>query len=182
MAATKASKAKAAKAGKSANRNGGGSRSKPAATRKAATRRKRATKSTKASSRPSANGVLDGAKAVGEAVGDAGQSAGHAVSEAASKAKVPLIAGGAALLGAASGVAITAAARSNGTRVLGVKPPKPKIKGRDIARTADRMASAGEQIGRLSSGFRELQGSSQNGGRRRRSPIEVVLEGLTSRG
>jgi len=119
----------------------------------------------------------------GQKVGDAGQRAGHATAKAASKAKIPLIAGGAALVGAASGAAI-AAARSRGSKVLGVPMPKTKVKIRtkDLARTADRVASAGEQIGRLSTGLRELQGTGHsNGNSRHRSPIEVVLQGLTRR-
>ena len=129
------------------------------------------------------SGVVDGVSAVRETVGDAGQKAGHATAKAASKAKIPLIAGGAALVGAASGIALTAA-RSKGSKILGVQVPKTKVKIRtkDLARTADRVASAGEQIGRLSTGLRELQGTSgSNSNGQQRSPIEVLLQGLTRR-
>jgi len=136
------------------------------------------------------SGVANGVNAVretvedaGQKVGDAGQRAGHATAKAASKAKIPLIAGGAALVGAAGGAAV-AAARSRGSKVLGVSIPKTKVKIRtkDLARTADRVASAGEQIGRLSTSLRELQGTGySNGNNRHRSPIEVVLQGLTRR-
>jgi hypothetical protein len=128
----------------------------------------------------SSKGVSGGIDAAREAIEDVGQKAGKATS----KAKVPLIAGGAALVGAASGVALNAA-RSNGSKVLGVKMPKTKVKisTKDLAKAADRVAGAGEQIGRLSTGIRELQGTSDGdrGNGRHRSPIEVVIQGLTRR-
>ena len=61
-----------------------------------------------------ANGVGDGAKAVRDAVGSAGKEAGHAVS----KAKIPLLAGGAAVAGTVGGL-VLGASRS-GDKVLGV--------------------------------------------------------------
>lgn len=131
----------------------------------------------------SASGIANGVSAIRETVGDAGEKAGHATTKAASKAKIPLIAGGAALVGAASGIAVTAA-RSRGGKVLGMQMPKAKVKIRtkDLAKTADRVASAGEQIGRLSTGLRELQGTAgTNGNGQKRSPIEVLLQGLTRR-
>lgn len=131
----------------------------------------------------SGNGVASGVNSVRETVGDAGQKAGHATAKAASKAKIPLIAGGAALVGAAGGIAVTAA-RSKGSKVLGVQMPRTKVKIRtkDLARTADRVAGVGEQIGRLSTGIRELQRPGEsNGNGQQRSPIEVLVQGLTRR-
>ena len=67
-----------------------------------------------------------------------------------------------------------------------MKLPKTtmKIKSKDLVKGADRVARAGEQIGQLSSGFREMQGSggSHNGNGANRSPIEVLIQGLTHRG
>lgn len=169
----------------------------PAAT--AGTKSKAAGNSRSSSSRPKANvssqrgGARNGSsaqsagatiKAARDTVDDAGRKAASATGKAASKAKVPLIAGGAALVGAASGIAITAA-RSKNTKVLGMSLPKTRVKisSKDLAKAADRVAGAGEQIGRVSTGIREIQG--QNGaGRgegRPRSPIEVVIQGLTRR-
>lgn len=167
--------------------SGNGSKAKSSSRSKASKSRSKArTSAPRASSRNGASKVAsaDGIKSAREAVEDAGQKAGKATSKAASKAKVPLIAGGAALAGAAGGIALNAA-RSNSSKVMGVKMPKPKVKvsSKDLARAADRVASAGEQIGRLSTGIRELQGTSDadHGNGRHRSPIEVVIQGLTRR-
>jgi hypothetical protein len=136
------------------------------------------------SSNGSSNKVSEGAKAVRESLGDVGQKAGRATSVAAGKAKIPLIAGGAAAVGAASGLAL-AASRSRHGKVLGMRMPKAKLKirSKDLLKSADRVARAGEQVGRLSTGIREIQGTSgpSNGNGGDRSPIEVVLQGLTRR-
>jgi hypothetical protein len=134
------------------------------------------------SANASSNGVSKRAKAVRDSVEDAGQKAGHAGSQAASKAKLPLIAGGAAMVGAASGLAL-AASRSKGSKVLGMRMPKTKVKisSKDVVKGADKVARAGEKIGRLSTGFREIQGTRDSSNGNDRSPIEVVLQGLTRR-
>lgn len=131
----------------------------------------------------SSNGVSKGVKAVRDTVEDAGQKAGRAGSQAASKAKIPLIAGGAAVVGAASGLAL-AASRSHGNKLLGMKMPKTKvmkIRSKDLVKSADKVARAGEQIGRLSTGLREIQGTKGTNNGHDRSPIEVLLQGLTNR-
>ena len=58
--------------------------------------------------------------------------------------------------------------------------PKVKITSRDVARAAKEIGSFGSQLGHLAT---ELEAARENGanGSRHRSPIEVVLEGLTSR-
>jgi hypothetical protein len=73
-----------------------------------------------ASANGAANGVGDGAKAVRDALGSAGKEAGQVVN----KAKVPLLAGGAAVAGTVGGI-VLGASRS-GEKVLGVKLPKRK--------------------------------------------------------
>jgi hypothetical protein len=180
----KKSPAKKSKArpGSSASGSKAKSSSRPKASR---SRSKASPSSSRASSRNGASKVVpDGLKSALDAVEDAGQKAGKATGKAASKAKVPLIAGGAALVGAASGMALNAA-RSNSSKVLGVKMPKTKVKirSKDLAKAADRIAGAGEQIGRLSTGIREIQGSghADNGNGQHRSPIEVLVQGLTRR-
>jgi hypothetical protein len=126
--------------------------------------------------------------------GDALSSAGSAVGDAAKKVRTPAIAGGAALAGLAGGFAL--AARGGGPRrVLGVPIPgthKPLVKinsprgsraksaSKDILKAAEEVGSAGRQVSKLLDEVDRVRGA-LNGGRRR-SPVEVVLEGLTSRG
>lgn len=99
-------------------------------------------------------------------VGDTAAKATSAVGTAASKAKVPLIASGAALAGAAGGAALGARQARRHRRGLG-----------KAARSA---GTLGIQMGHLAS---ELQRNREatNGSSQHRSPLEVVLEGLTSR-
>jgi len=109
-----------------------------------------------------------------EAVEETVKDAGGAVGRAASKAKVPLMAGGAALAGAAGGIALGAhqAHRKNG---LG------GVRSRDLAKAARKAGDVGAQIGEVALEVRRAR-ESANGGKAHRSPIEVVLQGLTSRG
>jgi hypothetical protein len=98
-----------------------------------------------------------------------------------SKAKVPLLAGGAALMGAAGGLVMgNRHGRRNG-RLAKALPKRPQIKvdSHDIAKAAKEVSKAGAQVGHLAS---ELQRAREtaNGGKHR-SPVEVVLDGLTHR-
>jgi hypothetical protein len=163
MAQTKAAKSKAPK------------RKKP--TQRASSTAKKST------SRSSANGASGGIRSVRDAIGDAGEKAGHATSQVASKGKIPLIAGGAALFGAAGGMALNAA-RSGGGKVLGVNVPRRKrvrIRSKDLAKTATNLASFGEQVGAVSAGLRNAQELGGNGSGAHNSPLEVLLQGLTRR-
>lgn len=191
MAQTKASTAKSGGSKKAAKRpsatakKASSKRSNAASKRSKTRARAKRPASGSSSSNGSSNKASSGVSAVRESLGDAGQKAGRATSEAASKAKIPLIAGGAAVIGAASGLAL-AASRSSRGKVLGMRMPKSKVKirSKDLLKSADKVARAGEQIGRLSTGLREIQGTSgsSNGNGGDRSPIEVVLQGLTRRG
>lgn len=131
---------------------------------------------TKASSNGS--GRIDAARhSVEETAKDAGQAVGGAVS----KAKVPLMAGGAALAGAAGGLVLGARqARRNGVgaRVLS-RRPQVKVSSRDLAKAAKEVGSFGAQMGRLASELQQTREAAGNG--KHRSPVEVVLEGLTAR-
>lgn len=98
------------------------------------------------------------------AVGDTAAKATSAVGSAAGKAKVPLIAGGAALAGAAGGAA------------LGAHQARRHRKG--LAKTARGVGALGVQMGHLAS---ELQRNREATNGSHRSPLEVVLEGLTAR-
>ncbi|MBA3866528.1 MAG: hypothetical protein H0X42_09325 [Solirubrobacterales bacterium] len=105
---------------------------------------------------------------------------GPAVAEAAGKAKLPLLAGGAALVGAASGIAFGAA--RSGSKVLGVKLPQPqrvKLRSKDFATIAKELGNFGEQVGGLATELRSFREGAANGSQN--SPIEVLLRGLTNR-
>ena len=163
MAQTKSSKSKAPKRKKPTKRASGTAK--------------------KTTSRSSTNGVSGGLRSVRDAIGDAGEKAGHATGQVARKGKIPLIAGGAALAGAAGGMALNAA-RSGGGKILGMKVPKRKsvkIRSKDLAKTANDLASFGEQVGAVSAGLRNAQELSGNGDDARNSPLEVLLQGLTRR-
>lgn len=135
----------------------------------------------RARSKPSTNSTarVDSAR---RAIEDKAKDAGQAVGSAASKAKVPLIAGGAALAGAAGGVALgVRQARHHGKMGMAVpRRPQLKVSSRDLAKAAKEVGTFGAQMGHLAS---ELQRTREtaNGGRQHRSPVEVVLEGLTAR-
>jgi hypothetical protein len=125
-----------------------------------------------------ANGVGDGAKAVRDAVGSAGKEAGHAVS----KAKVPLLAGGAAVAGTVGGL-VLGASRS-GDKVLGIKLPKSKrvkLRSRDFSKAAKEVGRFGENVGELTTELRRAREGLAGGDGKQSSPIEVLLSSLTSR-
>lgn len=112
------------------------------------------------------------AKQAGSAVSDAG----HSVGKAASKAKTPLIAGGAAVAGAAGGLAL-AARQARKSKTL--RRPKVKIRSQDLARAARDVGQFGMDVGQLAGELRKNREAAN--GAKHRSPIEVVLQGLTNR-
>ena len=112
---------------------------------------------------------------VGDAARDAGgavKGAGGAVGRAESKTKVPLMAGCAAQAGAAGGIAL-------GTRQAHRHRGLAGIDSDDLVKAAKKVGDVGVQVGELAFEARRAREAS-NG--RHRSPIEVVLQGLTSRG
>jgi X-X-X-Leu-X-X-Gly heptad repeat protein len=131
---------------------------------------------------------------VRSAVGDiggkakgAGKSAGKTVGKVASKAKVPLVAGGAAVAGAAGGMALAASkkgrkggigkALANGSKAM-PRRPKVKVKSKDVAKAAKGVGNFSAQVAEIADGI-DTAASGRNG--RHRSPVEVVLQGLTAR-
>jgi hypothetical protein len=103
------------------------------------------------------------------------------VGSAASKAKVPLMAGGAALAGLAGGVAIGARSMRR-RKVLGIPVPRRSVlksSTKNLAHAAENVGKAAGQMGELTSEVRRTRQAMDDGGSR--SPIEVVLQGLTSR-
>lgn len=159
-------------------------RPKPKARKKTQARqRPKARQQSKQNAKPNArtsNGAsspVHSAKEAGHAVGDAVSKAGGAVS----KAKVPLIAGGAALAGAAGGAVLGARqARRNGPAARALsRRPQMKVRSQDLAKAAKEVGSFGAQVGRLASELQQARETAGNGSQR--SPVEVVLDGLTAR-
>jgi len=121
-------------------------------------------------------------------VGDKAKSAGQGVGKVASKAKVPLVAGGAAIAGAGGAMALAAASKGGRKNKVGMKnlkaamprKPKVKIKSKDLAKAAKEVGKVSAQVGEIANGISRAQESS-NGDGKHRSPVEVVLQGLTAR-
>lgn len=91
---------------------------------------------------------------------------GGGVGEAVARAKVPLIAGGSALAGAAGGLAV------------GVRRGRRRRRA-DLVNAARSVGSLSAQVGQLASELQHGRGGPDGGVHR--SPIEVVLEALTAR-
>jgi hypothetical protein len=173
MAQTKTKRAKPAK------------KSRPSSSAKTSRAKAKKTARKPAQSKPahsasngSSHAVGDGAKAVRDAVGSAGKEAGHAVS----KAKIPLLAGGAAVVGTVGGIALGAS--RSGDKVLGVKLPKPKrvkLRSKDLSKVAKEVGRFGENVGELTTELKQARQGLANGEGKQSSPIEVLLSGLTSR-
>lgn len=106
-------------------------------------------------------------------VGEAGRS----VARAAQKAKTPLLAGGAAIAGAAGGLAL-GTRQAHKTRSL--RRPKVKIHSKDLAKAARSAGQLGMEVSEIAAELRRNR--EQTNGSNRRSPVEVVLDGLTHRG
>jgi hypothetical protein len=121
-----------------------GSKSRASAKSKASGKSQTARK-VKSRNGSSSNGA-GGAKAAREAVSNVG------------KAKVPLLAGGAALVGAAGAAALTAT--RSGRKVMGVRMPqgkRVKIRSRDLRKAAKEVGSFGEQVGELTSELKRIR-------------------------
>jgi hypothetical protein len=106
------------------------------------------------------------------------ENAGQTVSKAASRAKVPLIASGAALAGAAGGLALASRQDRHRRLAMAMRKPRIKLTSRDVARAAKEVGHFSSQMGELAS---ELQRARETNGSKHRSPVEVVLDGLTAR-
>ena len=179
MAQTKTKRAR--RSGKS--RTGGNSAKAKAAQKPKATKRpsrpRRSGNGAKATSHNGvSNGIEGGAKAARDAVRSAGKDAAHV----ASKAKVPLLAGGAALVGTVGGVVI--GSTHAGDKVLGVSLPKrkrAKINSKVLAKAAKEVGRFGDSVGELGTELRRVRQGLANDDERQNSPLEVLLKGLTTR-
>ena len=151
-------------------------------------RKRSAPKKTQAQhSRSATNRGSNGKARVGaarQAFESSTKEAGQAVSKVASNAKTPLLASSAALAGAAGGLAIGAmrSRRSRSPKVLGLKMPqgkRVKIRSRDVARAAREVGALSQHVAELATELRHARENTNEG--KRRSPVEVVLNGLTAR-
>jgi hypothetical protein len=140
---------------------------KPKAAKKAAKPKSVASKS------QSSNGVRSSSSS-------SSNGAGSGLGKVVSKAKLPLVAGGAAVAGAAGGLALASTKQAKKSRLGSALMRKPRIKvnSSDVAKAAKEVGNFSAQVGELAN---ELQRARESGNGKRRSPIEVVLQGLTAR-
>jgi hypothetical protein len=113
---------------------------------------------------------------------DATKSVGRTIGNTTSKAKLPALASGAAIAGLAGGVALGARGRSR-RKLMGVPLPRRsvlKASTKNLASSAQNAARFGEQLAELTTEVKRTREAVQGG--EKRSPVEVVLEGLTHRG
>ena len=107
--------------------------------------------------------------------------ASRATRQAAVKVKGPAIAGGAALAGLAGGLAL-AGTRVRSRKVLGVPVPRRSRltkTGKSLGQVAGQVGSASRQLAVLTEEVRRAREQADKADRR--SPIEVLLSGLTNR-
>jgi hypothetical protein len=133
------------------------------------TARKRSTSSNSSSNK----GTVATAK---DASIKAAKSTGDAVGSTAKKLRTPALAAGAGLAGLAGGIALT---RSRQRKVLGVPLPGRGAT-KNLAGAAKNIGALAEHAGHVAEQVR-VAGEALGGNEARRSPIEVVLQGLTRR-
>ena len=129
----------------SAKSRSSSSKSRPASKRRSTAAKSR---SSNGASAPldSARHAVEGKARAPEPAKDAGQTVG----KVASKAKVPLIAGGAALAGAAGGLALAASRQDRHRRLaaaMAMRKPRIKLNSHDVARAAKQVGSFSTQVG-----------------------------------
>jgi hypothetical protein len=114
------------------------------------------------------------------AVAEGAKTGGNAISSVARKAKGPALAGGAALAGLAGGMAVQSKRDSN-RKVLGTRLGSGVGKaGKDLAHTGQRVGRFTENLGEFAAEMRKTREAIDNRAKHR-SPIEVLLQGLTAR-
>jgi hypothetical protein len=85
-----------------------------------------------------------------------------------------LVAGGAALAGVAGGLAFGARQAHRHGGIAGLRSD-------DVAKAARKVGDVSMQMGQLAYELRSAREASNGNGKAHRSPVEVVLEGLTAR-
>lgn len=184
QAARKRSKPKATKA----KSQSGSTRSRPRAASAKAKSRSSKPKSQKAQpkaqSKPAE--VIDAVEEKAKVVEDKAKDAGKSVGRAAKKARVPLLAGGAVIAGAAGGAALASrqSHRHHHGFANGIAHSVRKIDSDGVAKAARRVGDVSARVGQFAVDLQRARESSNgagNGNGKHRSPIEVVLQGLTTR-
>jgi hypothetical protein len=177
MAETKAA-AKKRKAGSSRSKSrASASSSKPKKAPSTKAKSRSASKPRAAASKPKASAskpTPSKPQAVLESVEETAKDAGGKVASVASKVKVPLLAGGAALAAGAGGLAL-------GARQAHSKSGLGGISSKDVAKAARKVGDVGAQVGEVALEVRRARQATNGNGKIHRSPIEVVLQGLTQR-
>lgn len=140
-------------------------KSRSASKPRAAVRKPKASTSKPTPSKPQA--VLD-------SVEETAKDAGGKVAGVAEKAKVPLLAGGAALAAGAGGLAL-------GARQAHRKSGLGGVSSKDVAKAARKVGDVGAQVGEIALEVRRARQVTNGNGKVHRSPIEVVLQSLTQR-
>jgi hypothetical protein len=108
------------------------------------------------------------------------KSAGQTVGKAAGKAKVPLIASGAAIAGVAGGIALASRQDRHRRLAMAMRKPRIKLTSKDVAKATKEVGHFSSQMGQLTAELRRAR-EANGGSAKRRSPIEIVLDGLTAR-
>jgi hypothetical protein len=109
-------------------------------------------------------------------------SGGNGLTDVAKKAKTPALAAGAGLAGLAGGLAL--AKRTTRKRIFGVRMSNggaAHAVSKNLAQAAEHVGSFGEGMGSLAAEIRRVREGVALAGEHKRSPIEVVLQGLTRR-
>ncbi len=163
-------KSRTTKSGSGSSRSSNGRR---AASRSATARRSSSSRSR--SGGANKRGSVASAK---EAASKGANTAGDAVATTARKLKTPALAAGAGLAGLAGGIALS---RDRRKRVLGVKLPRGGTATKNLAGTAKNVGALAERTGQVAEQVRVASEALSETGSRRRSPVEVVLQGLTAR-
>lgn len=179
MAQTKTKKARGSSKSRASRAN---AKAKAAPKAKATKRPSRPRRSGNESKAPSRNGVSNGIEGGAKAARDAVRSAGKDAAHVASKAKVPLLAGGAALAGTVGGVVI--GSTHSGGKILGISLPTRKrvrISSKDLAKAGKEVGRFGDNVGELGAELRRVRQGLASDNERQNSPLEVLLKGLTSR-
>jgi len=148
---------------------------------RAATKRAGGSKKPQAHSNSRANGGKATKPRASSKSTNGAKLAASKASVAMNKAKVPLMAGGAALVGAAGGLVMGNRHGRRQARLTKAVPHRPKIKvdSHDIAKAAKEVGNFGAQVGHLASELQRNRESANSDAHR--SPVEIVLDGLTHR-
>lgn len=108
-------------------------------------------------------------------------SDGSGLDDVARKAKTPALVAGAGLAGLASGLVL--ASRTSRRQILGLRMPSgaPNGVSKNLVQAAEKVGAFGEGMGSLAVEIRRVREGLALAGDLKRSPIEVVLQGLTRR-